>query len=174
MMRRLTATSCLVAVLAGCASTSPGTATPSPSPTGAARTLALFKDVAKCLRTHGMPGFPDPTVDPRTGEVGVPDRAAKPGRAALDACRTYIDRLPDKGQGGKPVTAAEMAKLREFSRCMREHGLRDWPDPNPEGAFSLPKRLDDLGKRGLRTQFEACGQYLPGKGVKASSDGARG
>ncbi|RCG25443.1 hypothetical protein DQ384_31790 [Sphaerisporangium album] len=168
MMRRLTASLCLVAVLAGCASTPPGTATPTPTPTGTAQTLEVFKELARCVRSHGMPNIPDPVVEPRTGKVGFPDGVGKPGQSVMKACQSIVDRLPPSAKG-RTVSAADLAKLRQLSRCMREHGLRDWPDPTADGEIPLPKRLIDLGKRGIRTQLEACRQYFPKDGISVKA-----
>ncbi|MCW2938834.1 MAG: hypothetical protein JWN00_1819, partial [Actinomycetia bacterium] len=60
---------------------------------------------------------------------------------------------------------AEMVKARELSRCMRQHGLADWPDPDANGAFPLPPRLIQLGKRGIMSQIKACGQYWPRRSI---------
>ncbi|GII65056.1 hypothetical protein Skr01_51410 [Sphaerisporangium krabiense] len=165
MMRELTALPLLAVLLAGCAS-SPQNAqsTPStPSPTGTGQFLSGYRELARCLRGHGMPDFPDPVVDPRTGEVTLPPGTRKPTEAAMNACRSIADRLPAKG-GGRSVSAAEMDQLKKLARCIRDNGLREWPDPDPDGAFPLPARLTAHGKAGFRRQFEACRQYLPQRG----------
>ena len=49
-----------------------------------------------------------------------------------------------------------------FSRCMRSHGVRNWPDPNSSGLF--PKRTSQqLGVSGSQFQAAqtACGDLLP-------------
>jgi hypothetical protein len=122
-----------------------------------------FRRAAACMRAHGVPNFPDPTQDPQTGQWELAGgRAGKPPRSAMTACRSLLSRLPEaKGrQELKPLTAAEMAKAKQWAKCMREHGLPDFPsDPDLNGTFALPQRYAQLGKTGLRTQLEACHKY---------------
>ena len=49
-----------------------------------------------------------------------------------------------------------------FSRCMRQHGLPDWPDPRTDGTFPLNRRL--LRLRGTRERMRPC---LPLMGASA-------
>jgi len=39
---------------------------------------------------------------------------------------------------------------------MRDHGLPDFPDPNSEGIFTMPPRINAGGKSLLRPATEAC------------------
>jgi hypothetical protein len=159
----------LVLVLAGCASAT-GAAAPGSSAgakSGASATpgsrqlLAIYRELAQCIRQHGQPNLPDPVVNPSTGKVELPPGTQKPSRAAMDACKSIADRLPPSENNRPPVTAADMVKLRALARCMRAHGLNDWPDPNADGSFPLPTRLFNLGKKGIITQIQACKQYYP-------------
>ena len=40
-----------------------------------------------------------------------------------------------------------------FSRCMREHGLSDWPDPRTDGTFPLNQRLLHPTRGHVRTYW---------------------
>lgn len=171
----------LIVGLAGCSAVSGGgTATPTPSP-NAQQVAALYRELAQCLREHGVPNLPDPVQDPRTGDWELPPGTAKPPDTAMTACKSVTDRIPvPPGKQERPPTAAEMAKLKRFSQCMREQGLRDWPDPNENGAFPLPQRLEAMGKRGFVRQLQACKQYAPeglriesGTNAKPGSGGGR-
>jgi hypothetical protein len=160
----------VVPLLAACAATPTPGAGASPHPT--ASVLAVYRELAACLRQHGAPNFPDPVVDAQ-GNVQVNPSIQIPA-SAKTACKSIAARLPgDDGKAPK-YTAADMAKLRQLARCFREHGISDWPDPNARGEFPLPKRLLDLGKRGFRDQLPACRQYFVGKSidiVSASDNG---
>ena len=122
----------------------------------------LYRQAAACLRAHGAPDTPDPTQDPQTGEWTLTSGPNKPPRSASNACRPILSRLPE-AKGGrelKPLTAAEMAKAKQWAKCMREHGLADFPsDPDANGTFTVPQRYVQLGKTGMRTQLEACKKY---------------
>ncbi|GII30333.1 hypothetical protein [Planotetraspora mira] len=151
----------LAPVLAACAATSTPGATASPSP-GASAVLAVYRELATCLRQHGVPNFPDPVVDAQ-GNVQEVSSMQIPA-SAKNACASIAARLPAEGRE-RTYTAAEMAKLRQLAQCFRDHGIADWPDPNARGEFPLPKRLLDLGKRGWRDQLPLCRQYFVGRGI---------
>ncbi|MEO3811849.1 hypothetical protein ABGB17_22870 [Sphaerisporangium sp. B11E5] len=162
----LTAAAVLAAGAAGCASPAGGAnAGASPTPTASVDEFATLKEFAKCVRANGMPGFPDP-VRQADGRISFPvpeGRGKLPSNRATEACKSILRKIP--GMKGETVPPAELAKMREFSKCMRDNGLRDWPDPTTEGAFPLPKRLYDLGKRGFVDQLKKCRGILPGKGL---------
>jgi hypothetical protein len=123
---------------------------------GAARTgapddaqlLALGKQVSQCVRDHGVAGFPDPYFD-GDGQLTLPQFDAAMERsaaAALDgACRDIRDRLDTatqersgrKDRQAPPMSAEDLAKLRQYTQCMREHGLPNWPDPDATGTYHL-------------------------------------
>ena len=54
-----------------------------------------------------------------------------------------------------------------FARCMRSHGVRNWPDPNSSGAFDKSKlTTQQLGAGTSRVQAaqSACNHLLPNGG----------
>jgi hypothetical protein len=156
-----------VALLAGCGGDSGGQTGPD-SASGTDQRSALLQ-VARCMRAHGYPNFPDPVE--MSGEWGFPDSAPNPQQRPA-ACERFVRQA--KGDDG-PVSAADMAKLRSFAQCMRREGVADWPDPDAEGAFPLPTRLrGESGKRLVRAQTMACQRYIPerlGKKLTAAGSG---
>ncbi|ETK32250.1 hypothetical protein MPTA5024_30755, partial [Microbispora sp. ATCC PTA-5024] len=145
------------ALVAGCQGAGAGPPAASASPS-ASPSFGVYRELARCIRAHGVPGFPDPVVDSATGRVDFPG-ADKPPQSAVRGCKTIIDRLPQDPGKNPALTAADMAELRQFARCMRGHGLADWPDPSADGRFLLPQRLTD--KRAILTQLQACRQSMP-------------
>lgn len=145
---------------------------------GNERVALLWHNVTQCLRTHGHPGFEDPAVDsqgnPDFGAQGVLVKRAIAG-LAVSACRAQLAALP-AADHGRPPTTAELHQMVLFSRCMRTHGLSDWPDPRADGTFPLGQRLLGLGKRGIITQMRACnpllGSIAKGIAISPSSDPA--
>jgi hypothetical protein len=68
------------------------------------------------------------------------------------------------GQGSVTATSAN-ARLVAFARCMRSHGVSDFPDPGGSGA--LPKEsAQQLGvsDSAYRTATRACAHLLPNGG----------
>ena len=112
---------------------------PSGTGTGAGSTPAAVKthDVAfsACMRSHGVANFPDPT----SNGLQIPDSINPKSpvfRSAQQACRH------DLPNGGAPPATepSKRAAAVAFARCMRAHGLRDFPDPAltpPHNAASV-------------------------------------
>jgi hypothetical protein len=82
---------------------------------------------AQCMRTHGVPNFPDPSGG---GGIRIPDGinpAAPSFRTAQAKCSNL---LPG---GGPPRSGGDLARnkaeMLAVSRCMRAHGVTGFPDP---------------------------------------------
>lgn len=132
---------------------------------------------AHCMRTHGVPEFPEPSEgrlmfhrSDRNGRVtGVNPQSAQ-FRAAMKACAKLAPK------GGKPPSPAEQAKLQEralhFARCMRTHGVPSFPDPkfsSGGGGFGIrigggrrgPSGIDPSSPKFQAAQ-RACQSIMPG------------
>lgn len=157
--------------LAGCGNGKPAAA-PSPSASGMtdAQLQVLVNALVQCVRQHGAPGMPDVPV--RNGHIVLPDKNSVDQAtqqnvpAAREACKAVEDRIPpavldNKGDQPSGPTAADVPKLREFAKCMRDNGEPNWPDPKPDGSFPG----QDL-RQGKTPQFiaaaQACRQYWDG------------
>jgi hypothetical protein len=132
------------AVLAAC--TSAGTtATATSSTRTEAQVLAIGKELTQCLRENGFPDLADPVMVDGRPEIPEPD--TPPSDAAQEraraACQPIADRLEaavgGAGEGGKgpPQSPEDVAKARGYAKCMREHGLAGFPDPDSTGVFHL-------------------------------------
>jgi hypothetical protein len=114
---------------------------------------------ARCMRTNGVPNFPDPKVNGGGISIDVPegtDRAKVD--AAMQKCRKY---LPN---GGEPTKADPnvVAQLRKFSQCMREHGVPNFPDPTDSGlAVDNSKLGMDPNGATFKAAQQACNTYMP-------------
>ena len=85
---------------------------------------------SQCMRFHGITDFPDPTA---SGDFAIHgagpnsdlDRNNPAFQAAEQACQRYGPQ--------HDVTPAQHAQLEteylSFARCMRSHGVGDFPDP---------------------------------------------
>jgi hypothetical protein len=128
-------------------------------------------EVARCLRSHGYPAFPDP-VEVENGRWGFPDSAPHVQRdppTCLQLARRAKSLI---GREAPKLSTAEIAKLRSFARCMRQHGVADWPDPDGAGGFDVPARLrGPNGEPRLLPQTTACRRYLPSKGILVKDGG---
>jgi hypothetical protein len=168
-MRQLAGTlgaACAVLLLAGCGSSGPprvasarGTAHAAASASASASTdpQQRARQFAACMRQHGV-DMPDP--DPGDKNITLPGGEHAKNQAAVQACQHFLGAKA----GGRP-NAAQLAKLRDFAKCMRSHGIADFPDPDPDtGGFTLSKRAgSDLNGNDPRFQQAetACGQTGP-------------
>jgi hypothetical protein len=97
-------------------------------------------------------------------------------KAATSACKPL---LPSLGTLSPALQAAARAQPLKYSRCMRAHGISDFPDPDAQGGIALsPKPGGDLEPHNPRFQAanQACQHYQPGKGgsVSTSTSGGSG
>jgi hypothetical protein len=127
------------AVLAGCASSH------APTPAPSAQANHKFADGAyrysACMRSHGVPNFPDPKVSTHNGGVSViiavagVDFKSPQAKSAQNACQGLMPAAaaarPTQDQPGR--TQAFLA----FARCMRARGVQRFPDPTRDGQLSL-------------------------------------
>jgi len=125
-------------LLAACGgSGSNATASAARATTKAPATIAL----ARCMRANGVPNFPDPGASGNGGlQIQASQRSGSGATMSVNgvpvnapafqaAIRTCAKDLP----GGGAPTAAQSAKLRSaalaMARCMRSHGVANFPDP---------------------------------------------
>lgn len=94
--------------------------------TGAAGARADFVSYSKCMRSHGVPRFPDPSAG---GGIHITaGSGVSPFSPAFQSAQQSCKKeLP--GGGPPPVTAGDVAAKIGTSRCMRAHGVPDFPDP---------------------------------------------
>ena len=143
----------LMLAVAGCGGSR--SATPSGSPSLA----AAWHQVVLCARANGMPGLQDPRIDERTGKAIFPSGLNVPPQTR-QACGRLYNRLVPNADTHTP-TAAQMAALVQFARCMRNHGISDWPDPRPDGSFVPDAHIASSLKSAFRSQLMACEHLNP-------------
>ena len=128
---------------------------------------------AECMRANGVPNFPDPS--PGRGMLfslaGV-DTSAPAFQAAQMKCQKLLGSgLPFPGSTTHP-SAQTMAKLLRIARCMRAHGVPQFPDPQTfvpahpagiqeitdfDGAILLLPLTINLQAPAYRQALTACG-----------------
>jgi len=131
----------LAAVLAtlgaGCgSSTPPNTGTQQSASTPGAAAFAY----SRCMRAHGVTGFPDPQVSSSGGSTSISQIApasavASPRfKSAQKACGGLEpgpgNATPDGHRPGAQVLLA-------LAHCLRGHGFADFPDPDRNGRLSI-------------------------------------
>ena len=164
MLRPLAALALVALIGAGCSKTSAA---------GAGDNAAANHDkalkFAACMRDNGVKGFPDPDASGTFTIDGVvngssldPDSAA--WKKALGACKD----LQPAGFTGSKRTAQQQTQVLKFAQCMRDNGVKDFPDPGPDDPIIDSNRIPSLaGKEvrsdpGLRAALDKCHDLLAG------------
>ena len=133
----------LVLLATACSSGDPGSAGSGGAPTaGGSAGSPSAVGYSHCMRTHGVPGYPDPSSNgtpPKTGpqQLGVSVSRLQTAQAACQHLLPNAASFQQRTQqcmltGDCPpalVRRILTAELR-FARCMRSHGVPDWPDPS--------------------------------------------
>jgi hypothetical protein len=137
----------LVALIAaGCGSNdtahTSATATASPKPASGRDKAVKFSE---CIRAHGVADFPDPNAK-GDYEYGVSVSPAVWKRATT-ACK---DLQPPGTLSGKRTPKEQSGALR-FAQCMRDHGVKDFPDPANGEPLVDTTKIPSLGDRSPRT-----------------------
>ncbi len=121
-------------VIAACGSHSPnrsGSSTSSGSNPSQAQAQQDGLGFARCMRSHGVPSFPDPTPNGSGFALNAPGiNSSSPAfKSAQTVCRNL---LPVKHVQSEPPSAQAYARLVHWAKCMREHGVSSLPDPKPD------------------------------------------
>ncbi|MFZ0042318.1 MAG: hypothetical protein WAK93_13490 [Solirubrobacteraceae bacterium] len=114
-----------IAACAGSGSTGTGTGTAAGA-VGASRSDKPLQ-YAKCMRSHGVPNFPDPGA--QGGIQLTPGSGVNPQSPAFQSAQQACAKLGPGGPGGGPVSSANRRSALAFSKCMRAHGVPNFPDP---------------------------------------------
>jgi hypothetical protein len=159
----------LVVLLAGC-SASGGSGAATTTTSGQQAAAAVLREFVRCARANGMPNLPDLRLD-SNGQVSIPEGTPEPPRSVERACRSIWERLPASASGDTARPPADMQALLGYARCMREHGVADFPDPQADGRFPLPASLRG-GKTPLFLRaMQACRQLNPNPKGRLEFDG---
>jgi hypothetical protein len=149
----------LLAGLAGC-SPSDGSGVATTTTSGQQAAAAVLGQFVRCARANGMPNLPDLRLD-SNGQVVLPEGTPAPPKSVERACKSIWERLPATANGQQGRPPANMRALLGYARCMREHSIADFPDPQADGRFPLPQSL----RAGKTPQFvramQACRQLNP-------------
>jgi hypothetical protein len=90
---------------------------------------------ARCMRSHGVPYFPDPT-SPRQYKIQIGAGQRSPAfQSAMTACQ----RLLPSGGPPRQTPAQRQTQLvaaLAFARCLHSHGFPNLPDPNSGGQIT--------------------------------------
>jgi hypothetical protein len=124
------------------------------------------------MRSHGVPNFPDPAGGGAiTKEAAI--RAFKEvSNSAVGAAQTACkDLQPDGGQLSRAQVAQRLSDLLAFARCIRTHGVQNFPDPTSSGELThemLASAGVDVRQPAVLQAADACVGVTHGALTKAA------
>jgi hypothetical protein len=160
---------CLTTCVAACGG---GSGQAGGTGTSAKADAGKFLEFSTCMRSHGVPNFPDPRSG---GGIQIsPSSGLNPQSPAFQAARNRCRKiLPGGGPGARKPTKAEFTAGLTFARCMRSHGLPNFPDPlasapagsGPiialQGMMFKPGPGFDPGSPAFQQAASHCGVRVP-------------
>jgi hypothetical protein len=105
---------------------------------------------AECMRSNGVSQFPDPgasgklTIDAVANGSSL-DPSTPAFKQAISACK---DLEPAGFMGSQRSSQQQQAALK-FAQCIRENGVKDFPDPIPNGPLVDTNRIPSAAGNGI-------------------------
>jgi hypothetical protein len=144
----------------------------SSGPTAVGSSLARSElRVSECMRSHGVPSFPDP----KGGGFDLNGSGIDPQSPAFQAAQKRCFKLlPGGGPLAPQASEQALARARQVAQCMRRHGVSGFPDPtlkppslsqrsqysiieDDDGAVLAIPRAIDPASPGFKRAAKACG-----------------
>lgn len=173
-LRPLTALALVALIGAGCGSNTPsqtgaargtsaaGTRTAKTSATTTTTKLTPQEKavkLAECIRAHGVRHFPDPDSNGKFPNFGI-DVSPAVWTKAVDACKA----LAPPGAFSAKRTPKEQSTSLKFAQCVRDHGVKDFPDPVNGQPLIDTTKIPSSNKPGgmtiLNAATQKCGRIL--------------
>jgi hypothetical protein len=192
MLRKVSVLGALLATTTAITACGGSSLTKTAASTAAHKSQAL--KLAQCMRTHGVPDFPDPT-----GSGGFAIQASANGSTAAitvdghmvnvsgPAFRRAMNDCAKYGPHGPAVSGAQLAQIKQgalkMAACMRSHGVPNFPDPkvtSGPGGHGIAVQIGgpgvggagklDPGSPAFTNAQKACQKYMR-VGPKAQAAG---
>jgi hypothetical protein len=136
----------LALVAAGCGGGSPGShvaqlASTNPTKGSAGPTangkFAASLSYSRCMRSHGVPNFPDPKQVGDDIQIPGSRSGMNPQSPVFESAqRSCRQLLPGGGQHTHAEQQHALARMLHISQCMRAHDISEFPDPTPSPPSS--------------------------------------
>ena len=171
-LRPLAALAMVALLSAGCSNAAAG-----PGAGGSDGSTSRVQAVkfAECMRKHGVRDFPDPDASGQLTIDGIAngsslDTNSAAFKQAISACKD----LEPAGFTGHKRSAEQQANALKFAQCIRDNGVKDFPDPDPDGPMVDTDRIPSVagGTRPI-SEVNAAMQKCRGLAASAGVTGGR-
>jgi hypothetical protein len=128
-----------------------------------------------CMRSHGVPNFPDPTAaggysltadGSLVGADGSVDIDSSQAQTAYGDCRHLLPGGPSISQLEQDVQQAQQAQAQalpvelKYSQCMRSHGVPNFPSPGQPTTSPASSPIN-VNSPTFVAATSACQRLLP-------------
>lgn len=125
---------------------------------------------AQCMREHGIKQFPDPDASGNlTIETVANGSSIDTNGAAFKQASAACKDLQPAGFVGHKRTAEEQQQALKFAQCVRDNGVKDFPDPAPDGPLidttRMPGNPNARSIPGLQAAMQKCREFAANAGV---------
>jgi hypothetical protein len=127
--------------------------------TASTNALDTARRYAQCMRDNGVPDFPDPEPNGEFRGQGHEQQNDPKFAAATEKCRS----LAPGGEHEKTGDPAFVDQMRAYSQCMRDNGVPDFPDPDPDGRLR-GQGHEQRNDPKFQAASDSCRAKLPGGG----------
>jgi hypothetical protein len=127
---------------------------------------------ARCMRSHGIPNWPDPRSDGRFDKSKLRQLGLSVSRVREieDRSCNYVFH----GGHAQTITPADRADYLRAAACIRRHGFPDFPDPifqNGSVRFNIPSSIDPNSPQ-VKSAEATCVKLIPAGLPYSRSDGS--
>ena len=147
------------------ATSQPTSAAAATGGTGTSGSSSLAQAVAysECMRSHGVPDFPDPTQTP-DGGYGYRTPGIDPNSASFQGAIQACKSLPSPWNStGQQLSPAQQQAWLTWAKCIRTHGVPDFPDPTFSGTEVRDSGVASSTPQ-LQAAMNACKSQRPSVG----------
>ena len=170
-LRPLAALAMVALLSAGCSNAAAQTGTASSGGSNTSNRAQAVK-FAQCMRKNGVRDFPDPDASGELTVDGIAngsslDTNSAAFKQAIAACKD----LQPPGFTGRKRSAQEQEAALKFAQCIRDNGVKDFPDPTEDGPLVDTERIPSVA-RGTRpisevnAAMQKCRDFAAGAGVR--------
>lgn len=133
-------------------------------PTTSGSTAGRAVAYAHCMRSNGVPNWPDPNSSGVFDKSKLTLQQLGVSSSRLQSTQNTCRHLAPNG--GQPPNEAQLRQMRaqalQFSQCVRAHGVPNFPDPDSTGRIPDPASVGiDQGAPKFQAANQTCGRYRP-------------
>ena len=121
-----------------------------------------------CMRSHGVPNFPDPKISTSGNgvsvRIGIPAGVNPNGATFKSAQQACHKLLPEGGPShARTIDPQEQAQYLKVAACVRAHGVPNFPDPTfSGGGVHIDQQKINQRSPAFQAAVQACKSLIPG------------